>query len=165
MLILFSSSRILTNKVRAFMISSAFGRFSFSSKSFCRKSKSSHNTQLARAELIRFSITDAAALVKVRQRILCGETSNSSSFKTRSVRILVLPEPAEAKTKQECIYNFINKTSFEKGGGAKRRRIYGYKLRIRSLSLSNHPSSHFVRCHPLFQRGFSNQTSFEKGGG
>src|SRR3989338_6185217 len=56
-------------------------------------------------------------------------------------------------------------TSFEKGGCAKRRRIFGRQTPIQSLSPKNHPSSHFVRCHPLFQRGFSNQTSFEKGGG
>src|SRR3989338_2966804 len=53
-------------------------------------------------------------------------------------------------------------TSFEKGGGAKRRRIFGRQTPIQSLSPKNHPSSHFVRCHPLFQRGL---TSFEKGGG
>ena len=50
---------------------------------------------------MRIAISAAAALVKVRQRILLGRAPASIRVSTRSVRTLVLPEPAEAETQTE----------------------------------------------------------------
>src|SRR3989338_9010395 len=41
-------------------------------------------------------------------------------------------------------------TSFEKGGGAKRRRIFGRQTPIQSLSPKNHPSSPLLALPPSF---------------
>jgi hypothetical protein len=48
------------------------------------------------------AISAAAALVKVRHRILAGSVPSSSRLNTRSVNTLVLPVPAEAVTQAEA---------------------------------------------------------------
>ena len=61
-----------------------------------RSSLSLSRTQAASRAPMRFAISAAPALVKVRQRIDSGRAPCSSSRSTRAVRTCVLPVPAEA---------------------------------------------------------------------
>ena len=72
---------------------------------------SSAVAQSARRAAMRLAISEAAALVKVRQRRRSGGLPASSSASTRSVSTLVLPVPAEAATHTE-----------ERGSAARRWR-------------------------------------------
>ena len=51
---------------------------------------------------MRFAISAAAALVKVRQRMRSGGVSASRRLSTRLVSTVVLPVPAEAATQTEA---------------------------------------------------------------
>ena len=98
------ASMTWANKRRAALISKGFGaRPKRSFKSPCSFS-SGAMAQALKVRDRRSDISPAPALVKVRHKILCGfdpgwpSSRGSSRRKTRSVRTLVLPEPADAPT-------------------------------------------------------------------
>ena len=94
------------NKRRASSISCSFGSFPktlarLSLLSMLNKSSVGIVTHLANVSNNLFSISAAAALVKVRHKILWGSLPRNKSRSTRLTRMYVLPVPALAETKAD----------------------------------------------------------------
>ncbi len=94
-----SSTR--ANSRRAIGISALMSPPPVSARSSSRSWSSFAAAQDASRSATRLDISAAAALVKVRQRILAGGTLPSSRRSTRSPSTLVLPDPAEADTQAD----------------------------------------------------------------
>ena len=91
-------AKLSANKRRAVVFSFEVGKRPCKSLRLSVSSSSLHTAQWLRRSVTRKDISAAAARVKVRHKIFSGFTPANNKRVTRLVRIVVLPEPAEALT-------------------------------------------------------------------